>query len=112
MISRKRYEYEELERLAFRDPLTGLRNRNWFQENKDEIESEYKNVFFLDIDDLKEYNNISHEYGDNHIVHCASGIRAWGDNLFLRFGGDEFLFFSMIELPLKTMKVLLWGVEE
>jgi len=92
MPSRKHYTYEELEKLAFRDSLTGLRNRTWLQENIHELK--YKNVFFLDIDNLKEFNTFSHRHGDDRLIKCAESVKVHKGDIFLRFGGDEFLFFS------------------
>lgn len=99
-VVRERGLREELEKLAIRDPLTGLSNRRLFQEvvRKEAIRAvRYQHtlfMFFLDVDDFKEYNDLhGHQAGDSLLVEMAGilsgSVRDNIDSAF-RYGGDEF----------------------
>lgn len=99
-IIRERQMREELERLAVRDPLTGLYNRRFFQKvvRREAVRAErYHTALFmlyLDIDFFKEYNDqYGHNAGDELLIRLGellnSSIRSEVDTAF-RFGGDEF----------------------
>ena len=99
-LIRERYLRRELERLAVRDPLTGLYNRRSFPEiiRKEVARAQrYKQtlyLFFLDIDKFKYYNdNFGHQAGDDLLVALSgvlcSSVREDVDSVF-RYGGDEF----------------------
>ena len=99
-IIRERLLRHELERLAVRDPLTGLYNRRFFQSvlRKEAIRAgRYGHnlfLFFLDIDRFKDYNDqMGHQAGDEVLVEFArvltSSLREDVDTAF-RYGGDEF----------------------
>lgn len=100
-IVRERKLREELERLAIRDPLTGLSNRRSFQEvaRKEAIRAvRYRHtllMFFLDIDHFKQYNDkYGHQAGDDLLAATAKllsgSVREDVDSAF-RYGGDEFV---------------------
>ena len=99
-IFRERHLLEELERLAEKDPLTGLYNRRLFEKTvrkEAHRAARYHHtlcLFFLDIDNFKEYNDIyGHQAGDNVLIQLANilttSVRRNVDTPF-RFGGDEF----------------------
>jgi two-component system, cell cycle response regulator len=99
-IFRERYLLEELERLAVKDPLTGLFNRRQFNEvaRKEAARSErYQHplcLFTIDVDRFKEYNDThGHQAGDNLLVQFAlllsTSVRQNIDTTY-RTGGDEF----------------------
>jgi len=99
-LVRERLMREELQRLAIRDPLTGLYNRRFFQNaiRKEAIRAiRYGHplfLFFLDIDRFKDYNDQSgHQAGDDLLVKFAQilvqSIRREVDSAY-RYGGDEF----------------------
>lgn len=99
-IIRERFMRKELERLAVRDPLTGLYNRRFFDTvvRREVVRaSRYQTALFLlylDVDNFKEYNDrYGHGAGDILLIRLAevlnSSIRAEVDTAF-RFGGDEF----------------------
>jgi len=99
-IIRERQMREELERLAVRDPLTGLYNRRFFQKvvRREAVRAERYNtalfMLYLDIDFFKEYNDqYGHNAGDELLIRLGellnSSIRSEVDTAF-RFGGDEF----------------------
>jgi len=100
-LIRERHLREELERLAVRDPLTGLFNRRFFQRlvRKESIRAIRHQhqlfLFFLDIDRFKDYNDQNgHQAGDELLVKFAAvlrqSIRKDVDTAF-RYGGDEFM---------------------
>jgi two-component system, cell cycle response regulator len=99
-ILRERYLLEELERLAVKDPLTGLFNRRQFTEvsRKEAARSErYRHplcLFSIDIDKFKVYNDVhGHQAGDQLLTQFAriltSSVRQNIDTTY-RLGGDEF----------------------
>jgi len=100
-IIRERALREQLERLAVRDPLTGLFNRRSFEENarREAMRAiRYQHplyLFFLDIDHFKEFNDLNgHPSGDALLIETAAllqqSIREDIDSAY-RFGGDEFV---------------------
>jgi diguanylate cyclase (GGDEF)-like protein len=90
---------EELHKLAFHDPLTGLANRALFLDrvehaiNKQQRDSLLLGVLYIDLDGFKPINdNLGHAAGDELLVSIAqrlvSSVRL-GDTV-ARLGGDEF----------------------
>jgi diguanylate cyclase len=86
--------------LANHDPLTGLPNRAALYERLTErIEHAWARdqqfaVFFLDLDRLKEVNDVfGHSAGDLVLVEATRRMRsaAGTDDLIARLGGDEFV---------------------
>ncbi len=95
------------------DPLTGLLNRNGFEElvDKHAQQSEGLAVAFIDLDDFKKVNdNFGHEAGDMVLSAVAERIQAIvreGDAV-ARLGGDEFaILFCATENPGKVLPRLL-----
>lgn len=95
-----RHTQDKLRNLATRDPLTGLHNRNYFNEiimNEVARTKRYGNAFsivLLDIDNFKWVNdNYGHVFGDKLLRDCAAimteALRA--SDIIVRYGGDEFL---------------------
>ncbi len=85
---------------SIRDPLTGLYNRRFMNENlaleiaRAKRTNSPITIFFLDIDHFKEFNdNYGHQMGDAILVEIAkvlqTGLRA-GD-FICRYGGEEFV---------------------
>jgi two-component system cell cycle response regulator len=100
-VVRERDLRDKLERLATRDPLTGLSNRRYFLETvrKEAIRAvRYRHplfMFFIDIDHFKSYNDqFGHQAGDDLLEKLAfvlqASIRLDVDSAF-RYGGDEFV---------------------
>jgi diguanylate cyclase (GGDEF)-like protein/PAS domain S-box-containing protein len=98
-ISERRRHQEAIERLAFRDALTGLPNRNSFHDRLDlelrhaERHAEPLALFFLDLDGFKGVNDgHGHATGDLLLRSVASRllecVRA--EDTVARLGGDEF----------------------
>lgn len=100
LIKRIKNSQEKLKTLATRDLLTGLYNRNYFNEvmlhdiQKANRYKESLSFILLDIDKFKLINdNYGHLYGDGIIKACATilhqSIRK--SDFLCRYGGDEFV---------------------
>jgi len=111
---------EKLKVMAIRDPLTGVYNRNFFNEiiaNEIERTKRYGDKFsivIMDIDNFKQINdNHGHLIGDWVLKECAlilgRSIRA--SDLLVRFGGDEFLVVSLGS-DFKECNALIFRVNE
>lgn len=95
---RKRLE-ARLERLAARDSVTGLFNRETFQRELEQELTRAKKtgeqgaLLFLDLDDFRDMNDtLGHRMGD-HILRRVGEIIAAGrakNEIVARLGGDEF----------------------
>lgn len=98
-ITKKRKKEEEIYKLAYRDTLTGLYNRESFNSIfKESIQSSYENkskmaLLFLDLDGFKKINdNLGHSMGDNLLRVIANNLQfTLGEKTKIsRIGGDEF----------------------
>lgn len=99
ITERKRAE-EEIQSLAFYDPLTQLPNRRLFLDRlqnalaASERYADYGAVLFLDMDHFKALNDThGHDYGDLMLVEVAQRIRSCVREMdtVARLGGDEFV---------------------
>ncbi|GAO37372.1 diguanylate cyclase [Sulfuricella sp. T08] len=99
-ISQRKQAEEELIQLATHDSLTGLPNRNLFQDRlrqalgAAERSSLQVGVMFLDLDRFKRINDsLGHEVGDQFLSQIAIALSHSvrnGDTV-ARLGGDEFV---------------------
>jgi diguanylate cyclase (GGDEF)-like protein len=89
-----------IERLAFRDALTGVYNRRKFEIDFGEIVSRAANgeaegfILFFDLDNFKRINDVfGHDVGDRLLVKVAQFLNSEPafHNRFYRYGGDEFV---------------------
>jgi diguanylate cyclase (GGDEF)-like protein/PAS domain S-box-containing protein len=87
---------EKLKNLSLHDPLTGLYNRIYFEEEMNRIEKtrcDTVGIVSCDVDGLKLVNDtLGHDHGDQLLIAAARVIRESfreGD-LVARIGGDEF----------------------
>ncbi|WP_456408187.1 putative bifunctional diguanylate cyclase/phosphodiesterase [Caldithrix abyssi] len=91
---------KELKYLAYHDRLTGLRNRDAFYEQLNQVVKEAARVrdmlsaiLFIDLDNFKFINDtLGHDYGDNVLREAARRmvrLLRKSDQVF-RLGGDEF----------------------
>ncbi len=91
--------YEEESTRAATDSLTGVANREGFRRH---IHDTLNNarlpaaVLFVDVDDFKSFNDeFGHEFGDEILCILASLLKKFvrGDDLVVRWGGEEFIVF-------------------
>ncbi len=88
---------EKLRRLSFRDGLTGLYNRHYFQNELARLNKsgEYPiSVIYADINGLKQINdNLGHSTGDLVLQACADILKKSlrEQDILARVGGDEFV---------------------
>ena len=99
-ISERKRAEEQLEKLAYYDPLTGLANRALFHRKMTDVIGRYGRtriegaMLLLDLDRFKEVNDsLGHAAGDELLVRVGHLLsRAVGKQHFLaRIGGDEFV---------------------
>jgi diguanylate cyclase (GGDEF)-like protein/PAS domain S-box-containing protein len=88
---------EQLRRLAFTDPLTGLANRALFtdrlQHALDARATAGVSVLLVDLDDFKDVNDVlGHQVGDRLLVEVAGRLARCvrPEDTVARLGGDEF----------------------
>lgn len=98
-ITERKQAEEQLEQLAYFDPLTGLANRALFRRQIDDVlERTHRSgisaaLLLLDLDRFKEVNDsLGHAAGDELLAKVAHLLgRVIGRDCFLaRLGGDEF----------------------
>ena len=97
-IMQTKKEKKELEDIAFRDPLTGIPNRNAITDSIRTMQTararEYA-IVFMDANDLKKANDVyGHETGDHYLRLIGRMVReAFGEKceFYGRYGGDEFI---------------------
>lgn len=88
--------------LSENDLLTGIRNRNYYQQEINTLLKEAKEsvtFVFCDVNGLHETNNkFGHEAGDRMLIALASELAdSFGQDMSFRFGGDEFLAIALDE---------------
>ena len=95
------HSQQELKFLAYHDKVTGLRNRDAFYQELDQViyESERKTdenlsaVLFCDLDNFKLVNDsFGHDVGDNVLREVATRMKSClrKSDFVFRLGGDEF----------------------
>ena len=98
-ISERKATEEQLEAIAYYDPLTGLANRALFSRELETVLSQTRQygtpcaLLLLDLDRFKEINDtLGHATGDELLTRVAHIVsRVLGPHSFLaRLGGDEF----------------------
>ena len=97
-ITRKR---DALARMAFRDTLTGLHNRRYFDEKLDEEITRAKrydralSLILVDIDHFQAYNDTwGHQKGDEVLAAVAGILKSScrSSDIVARYGGEEMVF--------------------
>lgn len=88
---------KKLEELSYTDSLTGLYNRNFYNNYLNHINSMQGGKFgviFADVNGLKRANdNFGHEIGDILIKWSANSLKDNLGGMIFRIGGDEFVCF-------------------
>lgn len=92
--------YQEMRRQGTEDALTGLYNRNRYQQDLSRLAAEGRQelcCIFVDVNGLHELNNTQgHRAGDQMLQEVARQIRqSFGDRWSYRVGGDEFVVFAV-----------------
>lgn len=98
-VQKEMEEKHLIENKAFRDPLTGLFNRDGFQMQFDKIYEEMTHLvpvtfMVLDMDNFKAVNDtLGHAGGDEALKMLARSLtEIFGDRgVIARYGGDEFI---------------------
>ncbi|WP_315899184.1 sensor domain-containing diguanylate cyclase [Paenibacillus cremeus] len=87
--------YLDLERIAFRDSLTGLYNRQFLYMTFKQISMIGGTLFYLDLDGFKQVNDtLGHDAGDLVLKEVASRLERFvreHNGFAVRLGGDEFI---------------------
>lgn len=95
-------EAKVLEKIAYTDMMTHLKNRTAYQEDIDRLNEQLKiadmeiMVVLLDLNNLKQINDLyGHSKGDTYIVRSADAIGKVFQSVgkCYRIGGDEFVVF-------------------
>lgn len=98
-LQQRRLAEQQLNKLAYYDPVTGLHNRHYFKEKLETAVSEVMRygtscaVLFIDLDDFKIVNDtLGHEAGDKLLILVAERLRDTlrSNDVICRIGGDEF----------------------
>ncbi|MFC7419935.1 EAL domain-containing protein [Iodobacter arcticus] len=99
-ITQHRKDEQEIRRLAFYDPLTGLANRRLLADRLKQARinaarsNQHGALMFLDLDHFKQLNdNLGHDLGDLLLQQVATRLLECvreGDSV-ARLGGDEFV---------------------
>lgn len=91
----KRRVMEQLERLSYEDTLTGLYNRNRYNEVRKAMKKKAPKrlgIIYMDLNGLKQVNDtLGHDYGDKLIKKTAKIIKKVVGEDSYRIGGDEFV---------------------
>ena len=95
-ITERKAAEKSLRRISFSDTLTGLYNRNFFEEEMNRLsDGRYAplGIFVFDVDGLKFINDtLGHESGDNSLMSLAGILKEnfRSSDIIARIGGDEF----------------------
>jgi len=100
-ITQRKTLERKLRHLAYHDKLTGLGNRDLFNDNMAALLQNLEeniawrgSVLFLDLDGFKHVNDtLGHDAGDELLIETAKRIRVSlrEQDVAYRFGGDEFV---------------------
>lgn len=106
---------KEIYQMAYRDGLTGLRNRASYMEKLNDLErnrQSFSTIGFLviDINYFKTVNDtLGHHVGDQVLIAAAAALKSTfssHNEAIFRMGGDEFLVF-LLDIPEEKIKQLI-----
>jgi len=103
-ISSSMIEKNNLNNRLIKDQLTGIHNREFFQQNitliiEDTNLARKLGVVIIDIDNFKKVNDTyGHNVGDSVLIELTNRIMSSirNDDYFIRWGGDEFILLLKI----------------
>ncbi|MGN7476377.1 diguanylate cyclase [Solibacillus silvestris] len=116
---KKEYYKNELERMAWHDPLTNLLNRKKFielLEAKTSVSGKNRYIAMIDIDHFKNINDTyGHIAGDDVLLQLSAIFKKQkGKNMiFARYGGEEFIVYleaANLDESINTLEHLLQRV--
>ena len=99
-ITQRKEDEEQIRKLAFYDPLTGLPNRRLLIERLEhamamsERHLTFGAILFIDLDNFKHLNDTrGHDVGDQLLIEVAERLRRVSReaDTIVRLGGDEFV---------------------
>lgn len=96
-ITEKKQRQLEIEYLSYRDQLTGLYNRRFFEEELKRLDTPRNmplSIAMVDVNGLKLANDaFGHESGDEMLIKIAEVMKRLcrADDIISRIGGDEFI---------------------
>ena len=95
-IVKSKLSLDTVNRIAYKDMLTGIKNRYSLLEDMDNLIFSHKSfsVLFMDLDNLKDINDsYDHLAGDNYIKQFSVSAKKLLKNFgkIYRFAGDEFV---------------------
>jgi len=103
---------EKLKQMSFQDSLTGLYNRNFFEEEMTRLsDSRYSplGIIVCDLDGMKLVNDtLGHQAGDRMLINTANILRQSfrSSDIIARIGGDEFAVLLPQTGPEKVERML------
>jgi len=98
-ITEKKKSEERIRYLSFHDPLTGLYNRAYLEEEMKRLDTERQlplGIIMADINGLKLVNDTyGHQTGDELLKNAARVLKnaCRKEDIIARWGGDEFVIF-------------------
>lgn len=107
-IAERKAAEQKMMYFSMHDPLTGLYNRTFFEEEMRRLEQQqYRNVGLImcDVDGLKLINDsMGHDKGDSLLIATANVIKSCfrSSDIVARVGGDEFA----VLLPYASVEVM------
>lgn len=96
-ITEEREYQQKFEYLSYRDQLTGLFNRRYFEEELARLDNKFNlpfSIVMADVNGLKLINDsFGHDKGDELLIKVANVLNRTCavDNVISRIGGDEFV---------------------
>lgn len=103
VVLRNRFDsaqsFRNLQDQYFHDTLTGFKNRNALNAEGNRFLKKDIVILFFDMDDFKAINDVyGHEVGDRVLQTYFNNLAGvFGEENCFRYGGDEFLIFTMMK---------------
>ncbi|HKM40089.1 MAG TPA: diguanylate cyclase [bacterium] len=96
-VTEKKAQLEKIEYMSFRDPLTGLYNRRFFEDELYRLDTEQNlpiSILMGDVNSLKLTNDVFGHHCGDLLLQKVAGIMqdvCRSDDIIARWGGDEFV---------------------